>query len=80
MSILKRRTFINKFFKSQLSYFPLECMCHSRDSNSKPNILYDPCWQIIYFIKQSSFTTLLERDGSVYIHNEDSYIHNEDLC
>ena len=72
MNILKRRTFINNFFKSQFSYFPLPCMCHSRASNSKPNRLGERCWQIIYSEKQSWFATLLEKDGSVYIHNEDS--------
>ena len=58
---------MNAFFKSQFSYCPRVWMCHSRASNSK-NRLHERCLRIIYFDKQSSFKELLERDGSVSIH------------
>ena len=60
---------MNAFFKSQFSYCPLVWMYHSRANNNKINRLHEPCLRIIYSDKQSSFQTLLEKDGSVSIHN-----------
>ena len=68
MNIAKKRILMNAFFKSQFSYCPLVWMCHSRANNSKINWLYERCLTIIYSDKQSSFEELLEKDGSVSIH------------
>ena len=60
---------MNAFFKSQFGYCPLVWMCHNRANNSKINRLHESCLQIIHSDKQSLFETLLEKDGSVSIHN-----------
>ena len=60
---------MNAFFKSQFSYFPLVWMCHSHANNGKINRLHERCLRIIYSDKQSLFETLLEKDGSVFVHN-----------
>ena len=65
---------MNAFFKSQLSYCLLVWMCHSRANSSKINRLHERCLQIIYSDKQSLFETLLEKDGSVSIHNRNLQI------
>ena len=67
MNFSKRR--MNAFFKSQFSYCPLVWMCHSRANNNKINRLHERSLRVIYSDKQSSFHTLLEKDGSVSIHN-----------
>ena len=69
MKISKRCILMNAFFKSQFSYCPLVWMCHSRANNGKINRLHERCLRIIYSDKQSSFETLLEKDGSVSVHN-----------
>ena len=43
-------------------------MCHSRENNRKIKRLYKMCLRTIYNDKQSSFNELLEKDGSVSIH------------
>ena len=44
-------------------------MCHSRENNNKVNNrLHERCLRIIYNDKQSSFNALLEKDGSISIH------------
>ena len=65
---------MNAFFKSQFSYSPLVWMRHSRASNGKINRLHKRCLRIIYSDKQSSFVTLLEKDGSVSVHNRNLQI------
>ena len=49
-------------------------MCHSRANNGKINRLHERCLRIIYSDKQSSFETLLEKDGSVSAHNRNLQI------
>ena len=58
---------MNAFFNSQLSYCLLICMCHGCKNNKKINRFQ---WKMlfIYNNKQSSFSELLEMDGSVFIH------------
>ena len=51
------------------SYFPLVWMCHSRANHIKINKLPENCLHIIYTDKTSSFVALLEKNGSVSIHN-----------
>ena len=43
-------------------------MCHSLENNNKINRLHERCLIIIYNDKRSSFNALLEKDGSVSIH------------
>jgi len=74
MNVQKKRVLMNAFFKSQFSYCPLIWMCHSRANNNKINRLHERCLRIIYSDKQSSFETLLEKDGSVSIHNRNLQI------
>ena len=42
--------------------------CHSRKNNRKINRLHERCLRTMYNDKQSSFNELLEKDGSVSIH------------
>ena len=49
-------------------------MCHTRANNGKINRLHERCLRIIYSEKQSSFETLLEKDGSVSVHNRNLQI------
>ena len=74
MNISKRRILLSASFKSQFSYCPLVSMCHSRANNDKINRLHERCLRIIYSDKQSSFETLLEKDGSVSVHNRNLQI------
>ena len=75
MNISKRRILMmDAFFKSQFSYGPLVWMCHSRGNNGKINRLHEHCLRIIYSNKQLSFETLLEKDGSVSVHNRNLQI------
>ena len=74
MNTSKKRILMNAFFKSQFSYCPLVWMCHSRANNNKINRLHERCLRIIYSDKQSSYETLLEKDGSVSIHNRNLQI------
>ena len=74
MNISKRRILMNAFFKSQFSYCPLVWMCHSHANNDKINRPYERCLRIIYSDKQSSFETLLEKYGTVSVHNRNLQI------
>ena len=67
MSIHKRRTFMNAFFKSQFNYCPLIWMCYNRSLNNKIDRLHELPLRIVYSDK-TDFTRLLEKDGSVSIH------------
>ena len=55
-------------FSRDKNYCPLIWMCHSRQNNNKINRLHGKCLRIIYNDKRSSFVALLEKDGSVLIH------------
>ena len=68
MNLSKRRLLMNSFFKTQFNYCPLMWMCDSRENNRKINRLHERCLRTIYNDKQSSFNELLEKDGSVSIH------------
>ena len=70
MSLSKKRTLMNAFFNSEFNYCPLIWMCHSRENNNKINRLHEKCLRIIYNYKRSSFNALLEKDGSVSIHEK----------
>ena len=49
-------------------------MCHSRTVNNKINSLHERCLRVIYNDQISSAKELLERDGSVPIHNKNIHI------
>ena len=49
-------------------------MCHSRANNDKINRLHERCLRIMYSDKQSLFETLLEKDDSVSVHNQNLQI------
>ena len=65
---------MNAYFKLQFRYCLLVWISHSRANNCKINRLNECYLQIIYSNKQSSFETLLEKDGSVSIHNRNLQI------
>ena len=54
--------------QSQLSYWPLVWMCHSRTRNNKRNWLHERCLRLIYNDKHSTFHEPLQKDCSVSIH------------
>ena len=68
MGLSKKRSLMNAFFSSQFNYRRLIWMCHSRENNNKINRLHERYLRIIYNDKRSSFNALLEKDGSVSIH------------
>ena len=68
MNLSRRRLLMNSFFKTQINYCPLILMCRSRENNRKINQLYERCLRTTCNNKQSSFNELLEKDGSVSIH------------
>ena len=65
---------MSSFFNSQFNYCPLIWMCYSRENNNNINRLYERYLRIIYNDKRSSFNVLLEKDGSVSIHERNNKI------
>ena len=55
-------------------------MCHSHANNGKINRLHERCLRVIYSDKQSSFETLLGKDGSVSVHNQNLQILATEMC
>ena len=55
-------------FSTQFNCCPLIWICQSRKNNNKISRLHERCLRIIYNDKRSSFNALLEKDGSVSIH------------
>ena len=70
----KKKILMNSFFKSLFSYCPLIWMCLNRTINNKIKHLHERYLQAIYNDNISSFKVLLERDGSVPIHNSNLQI------
>ena len=68
MSLNKRKLIMNAFISSQFSYCPLIWMCHSRSLNSRINRIHERALRIVYKDYDSSFESLLEKSGSVKIH------------
>ena len=67
-NLSKRHLLINSFLKTQFNYCQLIWMCHSRENDRKINWLHERCLRTIYNDKQLPFNELLEKDGSVSIH------------
>ena len=65
----KRRIIFKAFFEAQFKYCPLVWMLHSRRLNDRINSLQERALRIVYNDYNSSFQTLLEKDGSMTIHN-----------
>ena len=61
---------VNAFFYSQFNYCQLVWMCHNQTNNNKMNHLHERWLRLIYNDKKSSFEDLLEKDGSVSVHNK----------
>ena len=67
---LEKRTIVMKtFVESQINCCPLVWMLHSRTLNSKINRLHERALRIVYPDYESSFDTLLEKDGSFSVHH-----------
>ena len=49
-------------------------MCHSGENNRKINRLHERCLKTIYNDKQLSFNELLQKDGSVSIHERNLHV------
>ena len=69
MSLEKHRIVMKTFFESQSNYCPLISMLHSRTLYNKINCIHEETLRIIYSDYESSFNTLLEKDGSSSIHH-----------
>ena len=69
MDFAKRRLLVNAFFYSQFNYCQLVWMCDNRTNNNKINPLHERCLRLIYNDKKSSVKDVLEKDGSVSIHD-----------
>ena len=54
-------------------------MCHGCTNNSKINRQHKRCSQMIYSDKQSSFETLFEKDGSVFVQNRNPQILSTEM-
>ena len=68
MSQEKRIVLVRTFFESQFNYCPLIWMFCSRNLNHKINRLHERALRIAYKDYESSFYELLEKDGTVTIH------------
>ena len=79
MSLPKKRSLMNAFFNSQFNYCPLIWMCHSRENNNKINRLHERCLRIICNDKRSPFNALLEKNGSVSIHERNIKILSTEM-
>ena len=64
----KLRLLLKCFIESQFNYCPLIWMCHSRTLNNKINKLHERALRQVYTDKNLTFEQMLEKDGSVTIH------------
>ena len=68
MSCTQRKIIMNAFISSQFNYCPLIWMGHDRTIHKQINRIYHRALSIVYRDYTSSFETLLEKSGSVTIH------------
>ena len=61
MTVSKTRFFMNAFFRSQLSYYPLVWMCHSRTLNNKINRFHEDALESLTTISFQAFKICLIR-------------------
>ena len=57
------------FLESQFNYCLLIWVLHSRTLNNKIKCLHEKALRIAYSDYKPSFTTLLEKDGSISLHH-----------
>ena len=62
MNISKKRSVMNVFIYSQVSYCPLVWMFHSRKRNHRINQIHGRALRIIYNDNQCTFEEILERN------------------
>ena len=70
LSLNRRKMLMQAFIISQFSYCPLAWMLHSRKANTKINNLHYRTLCIVYRDEISTFEQLLEKDGSLTIHQQ----------
>ena len=68
MSTKKLRVIMKAFINSQFGYCPLVWMFHSRLLNNRINKIHERALRIVFKDNNATFNELLERDGSVTIH------------
>ena len=68
MDFKNRKKILHAFILSQFGYCPLVWMFHSRKLNQRINRLHERALRIVYRDQKSSFCELLDKDGSVTIH------------
>ena len=66
----RKRALMHSFIVSQFNYCPLVWMYHSRIINNKINSLHYRALRMVYNDNVSSFEDLLQKDGSVTIHQQ----------
>ena len=70
LSLDKRQIVFKAFVESQFQYCPLVWMFHSRTLNNRINRLHERALRTVYGDYESSFETLLDKDGSFLIHHQ----------
>ena len=70
MEVAKKRVLMKAFISSQFNYCPLVWMLHSRSLNKRINRIHERSLRMVYNDYESSFELLLEKDGSVKIHEK----------
>ena len=65
----KRRLLMKAFVESQFAFTPLVGLFHSRELNTKINLLHYRALRFVYKDDASSFQELLNKDKSVTIHH-----------
>ena len=74
MSLEKRRALTKVLIESQLNYCLLICMLHFKTLNNKINRIHEKPLRSVYSDYKLSFNELLDKDGSVKIHQKMSNI------
>ena len=74
MNLSKRRLLMTFSVKIQLNYCLFLWMCHRRENNRKINRLHERCLRALCNDKESPLNELLEKDGSVLIHEQNLHV------
>ena len=64
----KLRLIIKAFVNTQFGYCSLIWMFHSRSLNNRINKIHERALRVVFKDKNATFNELLQRDGSVTIH------------
>ena len=68
VDISKKRSIMNVFILSKVSYCPLIWMFHSRKFNHRINKIHERALRMLYNDHQCTFEKLLERNNPFMIH------------